>query len=246
MEPWARREPSRERTVVFVNPDNFHRTTAKNKQINAFTVAMTLAGKTLRRGSHDWSTCDETECYVGLSLAERHSLVAPSPDLPPQCLRSQRLKPLLHQRHLRPARPMTSNNCRQHEAQCRLHIDPRGDLDGFVLTDGTDVHLPLHLSVQLAAAVRPGDSVLVRGGPPPPGFGPPPPSGVPTPGTPRTSLNGRVQTSIYGPAGDLNGAVLEDGTIVRLPPPTANQSASLHPSPVADRGKQSRLIPPRR
>jgi hypothetical protein len=137
----------------------------------------------------------------------------------------------------------------------RFTLTPRGELDGFVLADGTDVHLPPHLSAQLAAAVRPGDSVSVRGyrsatvplivaaavtdpatnqtvvdqGPPPPGFGPPPPSppGVPTPGAQQTSLNGRVQTSLYGPAGDLNGGVLDDGTIVRLPPPTAYGSASL-------------------
>jgi hypothetical protein len=135
----------------------------------------------------------------------------------------------------------------------RFTLTPRGDLDSFVLSDGTDVHLPPHLSAQPATAVRPGDSVSVRGyrsvtvplvvatavtnaasnetivdrGRPPPGFGPPPPAGVPTPGAQPTSLNGRVQTSIYDPAGDLNGAVLNDGTIVRLPPPTAYQSASL-------------------
>src|SRR5205085_8595246 len=83
----------------------------------------------------------------------------------------------------------------------RFTLTPRGDLDGFLLTDGTDVHLPPHLSDQLAAAVRLGDPVSVRGyrsanaplivasavtdsstnqtvidrGPPPPGFGPSPP-----------------------------------------------------------------------
>jgi len=136
----------------------------------------------------------------------------------------------------------------------RFTLTPRGDLDGFVLTAGTDVHLPPHLSTQLAAAVRPGDSVLVRGyrlatvplvvaaaltdratnetvvdrGSPPPGFDPPPPPpGVPTLGAQQISLNGRVQTSIYGPAGDLNGPVLDDGTIARPAPPTAYQAASL-------------------
>jgi hypothetical protein len=137
----------------------------------------------------------------------------------------------------------------------RFTLTPRGDLDGFVLADGTDVHVPPHLSTQLAAAVRPGDAVSVRGyrsgtvplvvaaavtdavtnqtvvdqGPPPPGFGPPPPPppGVPTPGSQQISLIGKVQASLYGPAGDLNGAVLDDGTIVRLPPPTAYQSSNL-------------------
>jgi hypothetical protein len=137
----------------------------------------------------------------------------------------------------------------------RFTLTPRGDLDGFLLADGTDVHLPPHLSTQLATAVRPGDAVSVRGyrsatvplviaaavtdaatnrivvdqGPPPPGFGPPrpPPPGVPAPGAQQTWVNGRVQAALYGPAGDLNGAALDDGTIVRLPPPTAYQSASL-------------------
>src|SRR5439155_21062317 len=89
----------------------------------------------------------------------------------------------------------------------RFTLTPRGDLDGFLLTDGTDVHLPPHLSNQLAAAVRFGDTVVGRGyrsasvplivatavsntstnqtvihqEPPPPGFGPPPP---PAPGRP--------------------------------------------------------------
>lgn len=136
----------------------------------------------------------------------------------------------------------------------RFTLTPRGELDGFLLTDGTEVHLPPHLSDQLAAAVRPGDPVSVRGyrspaaplivatavtdistnqavvdqGPPPPGVRPSPlPPGVPAPGAQQTSLNGRVQASLYGPAGDLNGAVLYDGTIVRMPPREAYQFASL-------------------
>jgi hypothetical protein len=136
----------------------------------------------------------------------------------------------------------------------RFTLAPRGELDGFLLADGTQVHLPPHLSAQLAAAVRPGDNVLVQGyrsaaapivvavavtdtatnqsvvdrGPPAPGMAPPPPPpGVPNPGAMPTTLSGRIQTPLYGPAGDLNGAVLEDGVIVRLPPPAANQYASL-------------------
>ncbi len=131
-------------------------------------------------------------------------------------------------------------------------LTPSGDLDGFLLADGAQVHVPPHLSTQLAAAVRPGDPVSVRGyrsaavplivavavtntvtyqtvndqGPPTPGP-PPPPPGTPAPGAQQASLNGKVQTPLYGPAGDLNGAVLEDGAIIRLPPPTANQWASL-------------------
>jgi hypothetical protein len=134
----------------------------------------------------------------------------------------------------------------------RFTLTPRGDLDGFLLADRTEVHLPPHLSAQLAAAVRPGDPVSVRGyrsatvplivantvtntstnqsvvdqGPPPPGFGPPP-SATPILDAQQTSLNGIVQAALYGPAGDLNGAILYDGTIIRMPPPVAYQFVTL-------------------
>jgi hypothetical protein len=42
-------------------------------------------------------------------------------------------------------------------------LTPRGDVDGFILTDGTEVKVPKHLSAQLVYAVRPGDAVTVRG-----------------------------------------------------------------------------------
>jgi hypothetical protein len=45
----------------------------------------------------------------------------------------------------------------------RFTLTPRGELDGFLLTDGTEVHLPPHLSDRLATAVRPGDPVSIRG-----------------------------------------------------------------------------------
>jgi hypothetical protein len=84
-------------------------------------------------------------------------------------------------------------------------------------------------SVPLVVAAAVTDSTtnqtVVDQGPPPPGFGPPP--GVSAPGAQQTSLNGRVQTPLYGPRGDLNGAVLDDGTIIRMPPATAYQSANL-------------------
>ena len=119
-------------------------------------------------------------------------------------------------------------------------------MDGLVLDDGTEVHVPPHLSTQLAAAVRLGDSVRVRGfrawfapviraasitdvatggvvvdvGPPPPGFGP---SRPPVAAMQRMSADGRLDIWLHGPAGDVNGALLADGTILRFPPPLADQ-----------------------
>ena len=45
----------------------------------------------------------------------------------------------------------------------RFTLTPIGELDGVILADGTQVHLPPHLSAQLANAVRAGDTVTVHG-----------------------------------------------------------------------------------
>jgi hypothetical protein len=42
-------------------------------------------------------------------------------------------------------------------------LTPRGDVDGFILNDGTEVKLPPHLTSQIVFAVRPGDAVTIRG-----------------------------------------------------------------------------------
>ncbi len=41
------------------------------------------------------------------------------------------------------------------------------------------------------------------------------------------SATGRIKAQLHGPRGDPNGALLEDGTIVRLPPPEAQRLASM-------------------
>jgi hypothetical protein len=69
---------------------------------------------------------------------------------------------------------------------------------------------------------------VVDNGPPSPGSRlPPPPPGMPASGAQQTSVQGKVQRPLYGPAGDVNGALLEDGTIVRIGPREAYQVASL-------------------
>src|SRR5229473_6452857 len=129
----------------------------------------------------------------------------------------------------------------------RYTLTPRGDVDGLILADGTEVHFPPHLSTQLVYAVKPGDAVTVRGlkalniplvaavsitngrsgqtvtdnGP---GFGPGS-KGPRQAGQPMT-VQGRVQMALHGPRGDVNGVLIEDGTILRLPPPEAERFAS--------------------
>jgi hypothetical protein len=131
-------------------------------------------------------------------------------------------------------------------------MTPVGDLEGLVLTDGNEIHVPPHLSAQLAAAVHPGETVRVLGwrtnvpnfvvatgltgqrgqsvvdqGPPPPGMRPPPPPpGQPALGAQQSTIRGRIQQALHGPAGDVNGALLEDGTILKLGPPVAWQAST--------------------
>ena len=141
-------------------------------------------------------------------------------------------------------------------------LTPRGDIDGLILTDGTEVKTPPHLSSEIAFSVKPGDAVVIHGlraealplvravsltdevtkntvvdngpagpgrrppAPPPPGPGPgatPPPP----PGASVAEATGRVRMSLHGPEGDINGALLEDGTVLRVPPPEAYRLASL-------------------
>ena len=124
-------------------------------------------------------------------------------------------------------------------------LTARGDVDGLILADGMEVHLAPHLGTQLVYAVKPGDAVTIHGlkarvlamvqamsikndatgatvtdtadgGPP----GPREP-------TQMLSATGRIKAPLHGPRGDLNGALLEDGTIIRLPPPEAERLASV-------------------
>jgi hypothetical protein len=135
-------------------------------------------------------------------------------------------------------------------------LTPRGDIDGLILTDGTEVKTPPHLSSKIAFSVKPGDKVVIHGlraaalplvravsitdeatkntvvdeGPRGPGRRPPPPGGPgapPPPGANVTEAAGRVRMSLHGPEGDINGALLEDGTVLRVPPPDAYRLASL-------------------
>jgi hypothetical protein len=45
----------------------------------------------------------------------------------------------------------------------RFLLDPRGDVDGMLLTDGTEVHFSSYLSSQIVPGLLPGAEVTVRG-----------------------------------------------------------------------------------
>jgi hypothetical protein len=122
-------------------------------------------------------------------------------------------------------------------------ITPRGDVDGFILADGTEVHLPPGESTALVYAVKPGDSVTVHGlrtrngamvaamsvtndathasvavEPHQRGhhwFGQ------------ALDATGTVKAQLHDPRGSVNGVLLEDGTQIRLPPRDAARMADV-------------------
>jgi hypothetical protein len=131
-------------------------------------------------------------------------------------------------------------------------LTARGDIDGLILTDGTEVKTPPHLSTAIAYAIRPGDAVTIHGlraaaipllqatsiddhttnrnvidqgpGPGPEGTA----SGADAAGM--REVQGSIRMSLHGARGEINGVLLTDGTVLRLPPDAAiSMTAFLQP-----------------
>jgi len=139
----------------------------------------------------------------------------------------------------------------------RFLINPHGEIDGFLLTGGMEVHVPPHLSSEIRAAVKPGASISVFGVRPrhaemiaavaietAPGKrivdnGPPKDEHEhkggahgaskhdDKPKRPLMEAEGIVGRALHGPKGDVRGALLEDGRIIRIPPHEAKEREAL-------------------
>lgn len=127
-------------------------------------------------------------------------------------------------------------------------MNPDGLVDGLLLSDNTVVRFPPHLSQQLVQTVRPQDSVridgfvefqgLVRASSftdvntqqsvvdTPPSAQNPPPAPNPYARQPM-STSGVIKALTHAPRGEIDGAILDNGTIVHVPPPVGMQYASL-------------------
>jgi hypothetical protein len=132
----------------------------------------------------------------------------------------------------------------------RFVINPEGDVDGFILADGALVHFPPHMSSQLVALVRRGDVVRIVGlrdgagnvnaqqitsertvqqlidQPPPVDVQRAPPA-LRGAGLVKLSVSGTVMRVTTAPQGEPDGVILKDGTIIKMPPPVAQQFANL-------------------
>ena len=126
-------------------------------------------------------------------------------------------------------------------------LNPRGEVDGLLLADGTQVKFPPHMSADLTRTVRPGDRITAQGvreaspvftaftitnatngqsvnevrptKPPPPDL-----RGVNL--TPMQA-DGKIKALLHAPRGGIQGAVLDNGTIVRIAPHASEQFMSI-------------------
>lgn len=115
----------------------------------------------------------------------------------------------------------------------RFLLTPHGDLNGFILRDGGEVHFPPHLSAAVRKVARLGSEVVVYGLRPRGAAvlaavaieisgetildeGPPNEDGPKK--APRVPLDasGTIERPLHGPKGELRGALLDDGAIVRI------------------------------
>lgn len=130
----------------------------------------------------------------------------------------------------------------------RFVLNPHGEVDGFVMKDGQAdvlVHTPPHMDGELTRHLSPGDKVRVRGVRPRGAEllaavavtaasgrqiideGPDPDRKHPKVKHEPMTADGTVQMSLFGPRGELRGALLSDGTVLRIGPKEAGQVAAL-------------------
>jgi hypothetical protein len=124
-------------------------------------------------------------------------------------------------------------------------LNPHGEIDGMMLADGTEVHLPPHMSADIVAALRPGSTVKLRAvrpraadllaavafetadgvryedqGPPKHHKGGRKHAKPPNAG--RMEVEGLVRCALHGPKGETRGVLLQDGRSGRFPPHAAD------------------------
>ncbi len=148
----------------------------------------------------------------------------------------------------------------------RFLLNPHGDVDGMILTNGIEVHSPPHLSDEIRTEIRPGADVTVRGVRPRSADmisavaidtadgkrildnGPPKdhkkgkkhaPDEATEARHQKMEAAGSVLRALHGPKGEIRGCLLDTGTIVRFPAHEAGSILELLSpgAPLAVRGE---------
>ena len=96
---------------------------------------------------------------------------------------------------------------------------PAGDVNGITLDQGTEVHVPPDQANQLNSLAPIGARIQVSGwihtGP------------LGDTHLDATTITGAVRSFNYGPAGEVNGLIMDRGTVVYFPPEQAAQITQL-------------------
>ncbi len=141
-----------------------------------------------------------------------------------------------------------------HGKVAQYDLSFRGGVDGVILADGTEVHTPRRLETEIPASVKPGDTITIHGlkarelklvqavsltndataktlvdvgqedgtdsrrrssr------------SGTRTPAV-QGDAQGTIKMPLHDTRGDVDGVLLQDGTIVHLPPASATRLAAI-------------------
>ncbi|MBV8919935.1 hypothetical protein [Bradyrhizobium sp.] len=130
----------------------------------------------------------------------------------------------------------------------RFVLNPHGEVDGFVMSCGTEdvlVHVPPHMETELVRHVRAGETVTVRGVRPRGAallaavaviaqdghwiddHGPGKDRKHPKVEHRTMTAEGTIRLALFGPKGELRGALLADGTSVRIGPKEAEHIKKL-------------------
>jgi len=130
----------------------------------------------------------------------------------------------------------------------RFVLNPHGEVDGFVMKDKQAailVHTPPHMDGELTRHIKPGEKVRVRGVRPRGAKllaavavttaagreivdeGPDHERKHPKVKHEPMSVQDRVELSLFGPKGELRGALLSEGTVLRVGPKEAEHFAAL-------------------
>ena len=141
----------------------------------------------------------------------------------------------------------------------QYNLTPKGEVDGLILSDGQQVHVPPSYGAALVFTVRPGDAVVVtgraeKGGPVVEaeeihndGSGAVLTLRKPGEGgrkTPPLQVQGKVRFVLHTPKGEVDGAALEDGTILHVgKEPSATWLAKLAPGSIVTAEGPGRMTP---
>ena len=153
-----------------------------------------------------------------------------------------------------------------HGKVAQYTLTPRGDVDGLILEDGLEVQVSPRVSTELVYAVRPGESVTIHGLKA---------HAAPmmlamsvtndatrvtviTGGMHRSrdrdrdatiEAEGRVKAPLHDSDGEIDGVLLQDGTVVHLPPPEAQRlgaqlaiGQTIYASGAGDSGVLGRVV----